>query len=176
MNFWILFAAIAILSGLLLDLTVLMIRAAIAKTKPWFFMPDEEGGIGSLMRRRYSNGFVIIGKGDNKRRYPVRAEARHLTRQGPVYIIGQQSGCNMRVPSKEEIKEKLGDDANAILAFEAVDPLLLSKVFERRQVQETIEGQMDKDDWKKSAILPLSIVAGLAVIALGVIATKLAGS
>lgn len=175
MNFWILFAAIAVLSGLMLDLTVLMIRAALAKTKPWFFIPDEEGGVGSLKRRRYSNGFVIVGKGDTKKRYPVIAGSRHLTDQGQVYVVGQQTGCNFRVPSKEEITQNIGDD-NAILAFNTVDPLLLSKVFERRQVQETIEGQMDKDDWKKSAILPLSIVAGLAVIALGVIATKLAGS
>lgn len=170
---WLVFALVGVFAGVLTDLTIQMIRAAINKTRPLAVLPDEEGGIGFLGRAKMDKGHIVIGKGENKKRYPVKSESRQVMNSGIAYIIGRQTGANLAVPSKDEIIGTLKGSEK--VAFEICDPLLLAKVFDKRQFQETVEGQQDGPDWKAQAIIPVAILGGLAIIGLIILAATMAG-
>lgn len=170
---WILFAVVGAICGVLLDLTVMMIRAAINKTKPWLVALDEEGGVSFLGRAKMVAGQLIVGKGDTKKHYPVKSESRHITNNGIAYVVGRQTGVNLVTPSKDDIRGTLIEGEKVY--FEVCDPLLLAKVMDKRQVQETLEGQSPQDDWKKGAIIPVAILGGLAIIGLIIMAAVAMG-
>jgi hypothetical protein len=162
-----------VLSSLLYGM-IWMIRVLVRKLRPWVHLVDEEGGIGWLGRAKMQDGHIIIGKGDDVKRYPVRVEARSMTNQGILYTLGRQTGANMRVPRVASIKAGLKDAPQAILAFDVVDPGLLGRTYARRMAQETVDSQMEKEDWKKTAILPMAIVLGITVVGLVIAAVTFA--
>lgn len=161
---WLLFAVIGAASGLILEGLIRLANLLLTKTKPLALLLDEEGGVDFHGRVRLDAGHIIIGKGDKQKRYPVKAESRRLTTDGPLYLLTRQTGTNLVVPSRDDIRTTL--EANERVVFETCDPALLGNVFARRMAQETLQSQLEKDDWKKSAIVPVSIVACLAIIGL----------
>lgn len=154
---------------------VLTIRYVLKRLKPWVHLPDEEGGMGFHGRAKVVDGHAIIGKGDDIKRYPIRVESRSATNDGIVYTIGKQTGANLRVPRTSSIRKALDGDPGAQLMFDTVDPGLLGRTYARRMAQETVDSNTEKEDWKKTAILPLSIVAGILALGLMGVAIKLAG-
>lgn len=152
------------------------IRAVLRLLKPMVLLDDEEGGMSYLGRAKMADGHIVVGKGDTEKRYPIRVEARSMTTMGPLYKIGRQTGAILRVPRKEAIRAAIGQKVGAgmQLVYDVVDPGLLGRTWVGRVAQETIDNQTQKDDWKKTAILPLSIVAGIAIVGL-VIAVAVVG-
>lgn len=167
--FWTLLLLGALLGAAFTGLTAGMIWAIVAitrKLKPWVHLPDEEGGMGYMGRARFQDGHIVLGKGDDVKRWPINVASRSITNMGTVYTLGKQTGANLRVPRVSAIRKALETDPGAVLMFDVADPGLLGRTYARRMAQETVDSQMEKDDWKKTAILPLSIVAGLAVVGL----------
>lgn len=142
------------------------IVAIIRRLKPWVHLPDEEGGMGFHGRAKFKDGHILIGKGEDQKRYPVNVSSRSVTNGGIVYTLGRQTGANLRVPRTTAIKAALKDDAGAVLMFDVADPGLLGRTYARRMAQETVDSQTEKEDWKRTAILPVTIVAGLALLGL----------
>lgn len=163
----------AVATGLLIGI-IWAIVFVIKRLKPWVLLIDEEGGKGFHGRAKVKDGQIIAGKGEDVKRYPLNQSSRCITNSGPVYVLGMQTGANLSCPSKEGIRLALEDDKGAVLLFDVVDPGLLGRTYARRMAQETVDAQMEKDDWKKTAILPLSIVAGLAVVGLVIAAIAFA--
>jgi hypothetical protein len=161
------------MSGLLLELIIRAVGVLWNKTRPWAFLPDEEGGPGFLGPLTVKRGQLVHGKGDNEKRYPMLAGSRVQTNKGTLYVITRQKGVNLRVPTIEEIRDTLTEGEKQAY-FDVCDPLLLANVMKTRTTQETLEGQMVEDSWKKMAIIPLTIVAGLAIIVIGILAGVMA--
>lgn len=184
---WIVVVMVGAFCGVLTDLIIQMVRGAINKTKPWLIALDEEGGIDYLGRAKMDRGHLVAGKEDQKRRYPVVKEARRVTTSGIAYIVGRQTGANFQVPektggaparafevpSKDDMLSSMSEGER--VAFNLCDPLLLAKVFDKNQFQETVTGQNKTEDWRKSLVWPVAIVGGIAVLGLAIVAGMMAG-
>lgn len=164
----------AILTGFIVGI-IWGIVVILRKLKPLVHLPDEEGGMGFFGRAKFQDGQIMVGKGDNVKRYPVNVSSRSVTNAGILYTLGRQTGANLRVPRVKTIRdfvEREGD--GAVLMFDVADPGLLGRTYARRMAQETVDSQMEKEDWKKTAILPLSIILGITVVGLVIAAITFA--
>lgn len=181
------FGLVAAFTGILTSLIIWVIKALVTKLKPRALLLDEEGAPGWFGHAKLTpRGELHIGKGDNKRVYPVTAQSRILTNAGPIYVIGRQTGTNFAPPKGSSRAQSLGVPTKADIEglvepglrakWRVCDPFLLARVIAARTTAETLEGQERGEHPLKAAIIPAAILVGLVVIVLGVVAGVAVGS
>jgi hypothetical protein len=178
---WLTFGLIAAFSGVLTALIIWGIKALVTKSKPRAMLLDEEGATSWFGHAKLTpRGELHIGKGENRRVYPVLAESRIMTNAGPIYVIGRQTGTNfgrpkgvsraqaLATPTKADIEATIPETLRA--KWRVCSPFLLSRITAARTTEETLEGQERGEHPLKAAIVPAAIIVGLFIVVLGIVA------
>lgn len=175
LNAWLIFGLIGAFCGILTSLIIWAVKALVTKLKPQALLADEEGAPSFLGRVKMSpRGEIIVGKGDNKRHYPVAEASRIQTNSGILYVLGRQTGVNFQVPNKAYIEQCIAEGYRPV--WRVYDPFLLARVTAARTTHETLEGIEKGDDWRKTAIPWIAGIAGVAIVGLLVVVGIFAGN